>query len=86
MDASHDQMDRVDRARLVDSSGARADSPSWNLDNPSRRTGGQGQEDVKESESGYFRVRNEHKARTRTRAREGARPRSRQKVQKIGRL
>ena len=31
MNASHDQMDRVDRARLVESSGARDDSPSWNL-------------------------------------------------------
>ena len=31
MDASHDQMDRVDRARLVESCGAHDDSPSWNL-------------------------------------------------------
>ena len=31
MNASHDQMDRVDRARLVRSGGARDDSPSWNL-------------------------------------------------------
>ena len=31
MDASHEQMHRVDRARLVESSGARDDSPSWNL-------------------------------------------------------
>ena len=31
MNASHDQMDRVDRARLVESGGARDDSPSWNL-------------------------------------------------------
>ena len=28
---SHDQMDRVDGARLVESGGARDDSPSWNL-------------------------------------------------------
>ena len=31
MNGSHDQMDRVDRARLVESGGARDDSPSWNL-------------------------------------------------------
>ena len=31
MNASHDQMDRVDRARLVQSGGARDDSRSWNL-------------------------------------------------------
>ena len=31
MDASHDLPDRVDRARLVESRGARDDSPSWNL-------------------------------------------------------
>ena len=31
MGASHDQMDRVDRARLVESCGACDDSPSWNL-------------------------------------------------------
>ena len=31
MNASHDQMDRVGRARLVESGGARDDSPSWNL-------------------------------------------------------
>ena len=31
MDASHDQVDRVDRARLVESCGARDDSPSGNL-------------------------------------------------------
>ena len=31
MNASHDQMDRVDRARLVESGGARDDSPSRNL-------------------------------------------------------
>ena len=31
MDASRDQLDRVDRARLVESGGARDDSPSWNL-------------------------------------------------------
>ena len=31
MNASHDQMDRVDRARLVDRGGARDESPSWNL-------------------------------------------------------
>ena len=30
MGASHDRMDRVDRARLVESCGARDDSPSWN--------------------------------------------------------
>ena len=65
MTASHDQMDRVDRARLVESGGARDESPSWNLsrvkqgdtirvDGESPR--GQGQEDVKESESGCFRV------------------------------
>ena len=31
MDASRDQLDRVDRARLVESGGARNDSLSWNL-------------------------------------------------------
>ena len=31
MDASRDRLDRVDRARVVESSGARVDSPSWNL-------------------------------------------------------
>ena len=31
MNASHDQLDRVDRAHLVESDGARDDSPSWNL-------------------------------------------------------
>ena len=31
MNASYDQTDRVDRARLVESCGARDDSPSWNL-------------------------------------------------------
>ena len=31
MNASHDQMDRVDRARVAESGGARDDSPSWNL-------------------------------------------------------
>ena len=31
MNASKDQMDRVDRARFVESSGARDDNPSWNL-------------------------------------------------------
>ena len=29
MNASHDQMDPVDRASLVESGGARDDSPSW---------------------------------------------------------
>ena len=28
---SHDRMDRVNRTRLVESGGARDDSPSWNL-------------------------------------------------------
>ena len=31
MDASHDQMDRVDRSRVVESCGSRGDSLSWNL-------------------------------------------------------
>ena len=31
MHASHDPLDRVDRARLVESGGARDDSPSWDL-------------------------------------------------------
>ena len=31
MNASHGKMDRVARARLVESGGARDDSPSWNL-------------------------------------------------------
>ena len=61
MNASHGQTDRVGRARLVESCGARDDSPSWNLgratqgdtiraDGTSPR--GRGQEDVKESEQG----------------------------------
>ena len=40
MNASQDQTDCVDRARFVESCGARDDSPSWNLDR------------VKESEQG----------------------------------
>ena len=61
MNASHDQTDHVHRARLVESCGARDDSPSWNLGrakqgNTIRVDGmgprGQGQEDVKESEKG----------------------------------
>ena len=65
MNASHDQMDRVDRARLVESGGARDDSPSWNLGrvkqvDTTEQTagvhGGQGQENAKESEKGCFRV------------------------------
>ena len=59
MNASRDQLDRVDRARLVESCGTRDDSPSWNLgrakqggtirvDGTSPR--GRGQKDVKESE------------------------------------
>ena len=31
MNANEGQMDRVDRARLVEFGGARDDSPSWNL-------------------------------------------------------
>ena len=31
MDANHDQTDHVYRSRLVESFGARDDSPSWNL-------------------------------------------------------
>ena len=61
MNASHDQTDRVDRARLVECCGGRDDSPSWNLgrakqgdtirvDGTSPR--GRGQEDLKESEQG----------------------------------
>ena len=56
MNASQDQTDRVGRARLVESCGARDDSPSWILgrakqgdkvrvDGTSPR--GRGQEDVK---------------------------------------
>ena len=56
MNASHEQTDHVDRARLVGSRGARDDSTSWNLgraqqcdtirvDYTSAR--GRGQEDVK---------------------------------------
>ena len=58
INASHDQTDHVDRARLVESRGARDDSTSWNLgrakqcdtirvDCTSPR--GRGQEDVEES-------------------------------------
>ena len=63
--SSNDQMDRVDRARLVDSCGARDDSPSRNL-GPARqgdtvRVGGAsrrspGQKDVKESEQGVLQI------------------------------
>ena len=61
MNASHDLTDHVDRARLVDSCGARDDSPSWNLDRAKqgdkiREDGtsprGRGQEDVEKSENG----------------------------------
>ena len=63
MNASHDQTDRVDRARLVESCGARDDSPSWNLGRVKqgdtiRADGtsppGRGQEDVKESDKGLL--------------------------------
>ena len=59
MDASQDQMDRVDRARLVESCGAREDSPSWNLGRAKQgdtiqvdgaSPQGRGQKDAKESE------------------------------------
>ena len=59
MNASHDQVDCVDRARLVESCGARDDSPSWNLGRANQgdtirvggmSPGGRGQKDVKESE------------------------------------
>ena len=65
MNASHDQTDHVDRLSLVESCGARDDSPSWNLgrarqgdtirvDGASPR--GRGQKDVKESEQGMFQI------------------------------
>ena len=64
--ASHDQTDHVDRARVVESCGARDDSPSWNLGHAKQsdtiRVGGtsprgRGRDDVKESEQGgCFRV------------------------------
>ena len=61
MNASHDQTDHVDRARLVESCGAHDDSPSWKLgratqgdttrvDGTSPR--GRGQEHVNESDQG----------------------------------
>ena len=65
MNASHDLTDHVDRARLVESCGARDDSPSWNLGrakqgDTTREDGtsprGRGQEDVKESDKVCFRV------------------------------
>ena len=61
MNASQDQTDRVDRARWMESCGARDDSPSWNLGREKQgdkiRVGGtsprgRGQEDVEESEQG----------------------------------
>ena len=57
MDASHDQRDRVGRAGLVESCGARDDSPSWNLGRDTIRVDGaspqgRGQKDVKECEKG----------------------------------
>ena len=65
MGASHDRMDRVDRARFVESCGAHDDSSSWNLGRVKQgdtiRVGGtsprgQGRKDVKESAQGCFRV------------------------------
>ena len=61
---SHDRMDRVNRTRLVESSGARDDSPSWNVgraeqggtiqaDGRSPRS--RRQEDVKQSSQGQKR-------------------------------
>ena len=58
MDASHDQMDRVDRPRLVESCGARDDSPSWNPGRAKQGDSprGRGQKDVKESEQGVLQI------------------------------
>ena len=61
MNASHDQTDHVDRARLVESCGARDDSPSWKLGRAKQGSTirvdgtnlrGRGQEDVKKSACG----------------------------------
>ena len=77
---------------MVESGGASDDSPSWNLgrvkqgdtireDGASpRESRARGREGVQEG------VLQRHKAKPRTRVREDARPRSRKKVQKIGRL
>ena len=93
MNASHDQMDRVDRACLVESGGARDDSPSWNLgrvkqgdtirvDGASPRVS-RSKRTCRSPRRGASEC-NKHKVKPRTRAREDARPRSRKKVQKIG--
>ena len=68
MNASHDQMDSVDRARLVESSGARVDSPSWNLDRVKQPqgSGAEGREGVRAGsasvckESGRMQERREY--------------------------
>ena len=65
MNASHDQTDHVDRVRLVESCGARDESPSWNLGRAQQgdtiRVGGtsprvRGQKDVQESEQWVIQI------------------------------
>ena len=79
MNASDDQTDHDDRARLVDSCGARDDSPSSNLvrakqgdtirvDGTSPR--GRGQEDVKKSERERGVLQSATKATTRGKTKE----------------
>ena len=84
MDASRDQLDRVDLARLVESGGARDDSPSWNLGRVKQgdtiRVDGAG------PRGSRARGREGDRGGVLQRAREDARPRSRQKLQKIGRV
>ena len=68
MDANHDRMDRVDRARLLESGGARDDSPSWNLGRAKQRDTiredgaspqGRGQKDMNKSEQGVLQLQRE---------------------------
>ena len=76
MNASRDQMDRVDRARLVESGGARDDSPSWNLGRV--KQGDTIRVDGASPRGSRARGREGvQAAKPRTRAREDARPRSR---------
>ena len=65
MDASRGPMDRVDRARLVESCGARGDSPSWNLGRAKQgdtirvdgaSPQGRGHKDVKKSEQEVLQI------------------------------
>ena len=85
MNASQGQMNRVDRTRLVESGGARDDSPSWNLGRAKQgdtiRVGGMSPR-YRRQQLGASEC-SKHKAKPRTRARQDASPRSRQKVRRL---